>query len=254
MTYEKEVLIRTLDDVRSKIMEASQTSYDQELQVTKSMDRYELLNGEYMNLAHSIGLIAPTGKALKPDDVDYSISAELQSDNIAGIHHEVRRIREALRPSLQTLGDSYRREDLDLGNQIIETEDLYDRLGQDVEKQNQNHTHLNMIVKGANEAADGVKRVCDAVNDIVFWLTFGIESLSRDGYGSCHDRQAGAAHLGGVERHPVRRLARCTRTRQYPHPVGYSQHINKSELTSSVIATRNCNTGRDNCRSPFNSR
>ena len=173
------------------------------------MDRYEQLNGDYMSLAHQIGLLTPNGETLRKDDADYSISAELQSDDVNGIQHEVQRIRETLRPSLQALGSSYRREELDLADRVIEVEDLFDRLGQDVEKQSQNHLHLDLMVKGASEAADGAKKVCRGGADDIPRLIACLESLDGDRYSPCYDCQAGATHLGGLKRQPDRLLSRC---------------------------------------------
>ncbi|ORX34350.1 HEC/Ndc80p family-domain-containing protein [Kockovaella imperatae] len=158
MNYERETLTRTLDEMRIKTMEASQFSYDQELQVTKSMDRFEQLYADYTSLAHQIGLVKPGSRqSLLAGKVDFTIDVELQAEDMADVQKEAKRLREQLRPELSAFGEKFRKEELELGNQVIELEDQHDRLTQEVEKHKQQVEMSEMRVKAQNDSAEDAK-------------------------------------------------------------------------------------------------
>ena len=158
MNFERETLTRTLEDMRVKTVEASQFSYDQELQVTKSMDRFEQLYADYTTLAHQIGIIKP-GSRDSSGAVNFTIDVELGGEDMTEVQREARRLREQLRPELQAFGERFRKEELDLANQGIELEDLHDRLVQEVEKQKQQVELLELRVKGHNDSAEEARKV-----------------------------------------------------------------------------------------------
>ena len=161
MNHERETLTRNLEDLRAKIAEASQASYDQEMQVTRSMDRFEQLLADYTSLAHQIGTIVPLPEA---GAVDYVIDLELGVEDVSEVQAAGRKMKDVIRPALQTLADRYRKELQGHANDLIQLEDKFDRLGQDVTKQRDEAANLEMRLKVVHEQAEEMKNVSSVVD------------------------------------------------------------------------------------------
>ncbi len=94
MNHERETLSRNLDELRAKIAEASQQSYDQEMLVTKSMDRFEQLLQDYTALAHQIGLINSLTGGPGPDGIDYTLELDLGVNDLSEVQQAGKRMRQ----------------------------------------------------------------------------------------------------------------------------------------------------------------
>jgi len=159
MNHERETLSRNLEDLRVKIAEASQQAYDQEMQVTKSMDRFEALISDYTALGHQIGtipaLLDTPGPALGPDGVDYNIDLDLGMDDVNELIAGGKKLRGVIWPGLQSFSEKIRREVMELDNQKIVLDDELDKRSQEADGMRDEaavrQTRLNML---QNQAED----------------------------------------------------------------------------------------------------
>ncbi|ORY22449.1 HEC/Ndc80p family-domain-containing protein [Naematelia encephala] len=156
MNNDRETLSRHLDELRGKIAEASQFAYDQEMQVTKSMDRFDQLLQDYTALGHQIGVIAPLSDApsLGPGGVDYSIDLDLGVEDLNEVQVSGRRMRSTLWPALQVYGEGFRKQALEMDNASIALDDQLDRLAQAVERQKEEVANREMKLKVSHEQAE----------------------------------------------------------------------------------------------------
>ncbi|WVW78773.1 hypothetical protein I302_100735 [Kwoniella bestiolae CBS 10118] len=159
MNHERESLNRGLDDLRTKIAEASQMSYDQEMMVTKSMDRFETLLADYTALCHQIGLLSRSSDFASADnlDPDYKIEIDLGIEDLDELRTFGSRMRITIWQGLQNLRERYRQELLDLSNIKISLEDHCDRLGQQVESQLEEVGTLEVKLKMVHEQAEAAQ-------------------------------------------------------------------------------------------------
>ena len=137
MNHERETLTRQLEELRVKIAEASQMAYDQELQVTKSMDRFESLHSDYVALAHQIGTIPPLvdgpAPALGPDGINYTIDVDLGIEDINEVIATGKTLRSVIWPALQALSERFRVQLMEEDNLKISLEDELDKKVQEVD-------------------------------------------------------------------------------------------------------------------------
>lgn len=162
MNADRDNLQRQIEDLRVKIGEASQHSYDQEMAVTKLMDRFDSYVSDYTQLAHSIGTIQPLADvpgALGPGDVDYSIDIETTMEDIAAVQAQGRRLRHEIWPALQAYSEGFRREMAEVENQHIQVDDEHDRLAQRVERQKEEAANLEMKLGVVHEQAEEARSV-----------------------------------------------------------------------------------------------
>jgi kinetochore protein NDC80 len=155
MNHERETLTRNLDELRAKTAEASQASYDAELQVTRSMDRLDQLLQDYNSLGQQIGTI-PLDRSPGPGNVDFLLELELGIDDINDIQAVGVRMKKEIRPGLSAYREVFRSQARDTQDKIIVKEDEVDQLGQKVERQREDvevHEHrLRVVVQNADEA------------------------------------------------------------------------------------------------------
>ncbi|KAK8846723.1 hypothetical protein IAR55_005810 [Kwoniella newhampshirensis] len=156
MNHERESLTRNLDDLRNKIAEASQFAYDQEMLVTKSMDRFETLMADYTAFAHQIGTIhpisddAPSG----PGEVDFAIDLDLGVEDLEEVKMAGAKLRSSIWHGLQAYRETFRQQALELSNVSIVLDDQFDRLGQKVERQKEEVGNLEVRLKVVHEQAE----------------------------------------------------------------------------------------------------
>lgn len=160
MNHERDSLSRSLEDLRNKISEASQFAYDQEMVVTKSMDRFEGLLTDYNSLAHQIGLLdssldAPSLAA----DVNYNLDVDLGAEELEEVKAVGVRMRSIIWQALQTCRETFRQETLGLGNGTIALEDEFDKLGQSVERQKEEVGNLEVRLKIVHNQAEDAQSV-----------------------------------------------------------------------------------------------
>lgn len=168
MNHERDTLGRQLDELRQKTAEASQYSYDQELAVTRSMDRFEQLVSDYTALGHSIGTIPPVTEGpagMGPGDVDFTVDLDLGVEDMGEVQVAGQRLRGTIWPALIRYGDGFRRELEEVENGNIQLDDEVDRLGQKVERQKEEAANLEIklrVVQDQAEEAKAVSRCCGA--------------------------------------------------------------------------------------------
>ncbi|OXC84438.1 kinetochore protein NDC80 [Cryptococcus neoformans AD1-7a] len=167
MNHERDSLTRSLEDLRNKISEASQFAYDQEMVVTKSMDRFEGLLTDYNSLAHQIGLLdssldVPSLAA----DVNYNLDIDLGAEELEEMKAVGVRMRSIIWQALQTCRETFRQEALGLGNGTIALEDEFDKLGQSVERQKEEVGNLEVRLKIVhNQAEDAQSQIASENSD-----------------------------------------------------------------------------------------
>jgi kinetochore protein NDC80 len=174
MNHERETLTRNLDDLRVKISEASSQAYDAEMQLTKSMDRFDVLVSDYTNIAHQIGTIPlladGPGFALGPDGVDYNVDIDLGVEDVNELISEGKKLRSVIWPGLQAFGEKFRAETMELDNQKIVLEDELDRkmheveaMRDEAETRHAKYTMLNDKAEDAKQVSGLWRPVCSMV-------------------------------------------------------------------------------------------
>ncbi|RSH90239.1 kinetochore-associated Ndc80 complex subunit ndc80 [Saitozyma podzolica] len=185
MNHERETLSRNLDDLRGKIAEARQFAYDQEMLVTKSMDRFEQLLADYTALGHQIGVIRPLseGPTLGPGDVDYSVDVDLGLEDLHEVQGQGKNMRQVIWPALQAYGETFRKQMVEMENGNIALDDENDRLGQKVERQKEEAANLEMRLRVVREQAEEAKHRLDAetaeTNETVTKLETEVRAMSN---------------------------------------------------------------------------
>lgn len=172
MNHERESLKRNLDDLRTKVAEVSQQSYNQELMVTKMIDLFEQLLSEYTSLGHLIGIIQPLADgetSLGPDGVDYNIQIDMGTEDILHVQTSGQRMSEVIKPALQAYSESFRRQVSELANEQISLEDDLDKVGQRVDGLRADCDNLEVKLKLASDQAELARRVSSA-----FWIVRGM--------------------------------------------------------------------------------
>jgi kinetochore protein NDC80 len=161
MNHERETLTRNLDELRTRIAEASQFVYDQEMAVTKSMDRFEQLLQDYTALGHQIGTIMPLSEIPQPGPggVDYNLDIDLGLVDLQELQQSGRRMRQVVWPGLTTFREVFRKQVIELGDSAIALEDKHDQLGQKVEGLREKAKNLEIKLNLIHEQAEEAKRV-----------------------------------------------------------------------------------------------
>jgi kinetochore protein NDC80 len=160
MTNERESLQRQLDEVRIKVAEAKQQSYDHEMLVTKAMDRFEQLLQDYTALGDQIGILDssnPGGPG--PNGVDYSLDLDITAQDAQEVQRAGKRMRDVIWPALQTYSEGFRKQALELGNGAIALEDELDQLTQKSERQKEEIANLDAKLRIETAKADDAKAV-----------------------------------------------------------------------------------------------
>ncbi|WWC87195.1 uncharacterized protein L201_002081 [Kwoniella dendrophila CBS 6074] len=161
MNHERESLNRSLDDLRTKIAEASQSSYDQEMLVTRSMDRFENLLADYTALCHQNGLLQTLPDSMSSSvsststspDINYQLEIDLGIEELSELKVFNHQMRVTIWQGLQALREKYRQEDLSLDHDKIALDDNLDRLNQQVERQKMEVGTLEVKLKSLHEQA-----------------------------------------------------------------------------------------------------
>lgn len=172
MNHERESLKRNLDDLRTKVAEVSQQSYNQELMVTKMIDLFEQLLSEYTSLGHQIGIIQPLADgetSLGPDGVDYNIQIDMGTEDILHVQTSGQRMSEVIKPALQAYSESFRRQVSELANEQISLEDDLDKVGQRVDGLRADCDNLEVKLKLASDQAELARRVSFALWIVREW-------------------------------------------------------------------------------------
>ncbi|WVQ97786.1 hypothetical protein IAU59_004900 [Kwoniella sp. CBS 9459] len=159
MNHDRDTLIRQLDELRIRIAEVSQASYDHELMVTKSMDRFENLHADYSSLAHQVGLLSGSRdeSLLHANNVDYHLELDLGGEDLDELRTIGSRMRSVVWQGLQAQREAYRQQALVLSNDAIALEDVYDRLGQQVDRQKEEVGNLEVKLRLAHEQAEAAQ-------------------------------------------------------------------------------------------------
>lgn len=160
MTNERESLQRQLDEVRIKVAEAKQQSYDHEMLVTKAMDRFEQLLQDYTVLGDQIGILDSSNPGRPgPNGVDYSLDLDITAQDAQEVQRAGKRMRDVIWPALQTYSEGFRKQALELGNGAIALEDELDQLTQKSERQKEEIANLDAKLKIETAKADDAKAV-----------------------------------------------------------------------------------------------
>ncbi|WWD07983.1 hypothetical protein V865_006093 [Kwoniella europaea PYCC6329] len=156
MNNERETLNRGLDEIRARVAEASQSSYDHEMLVTRAMDRFENLHAEYTTLAHHLSVLP-----LQQDDpvrsgdwIDVDMSLDLGVEDLDTLRSAGHTMRASLWQQLNLYREKCRQEGLGLEHHLIALEDQHDRLEQQVERQTEEVATLEVKLRMVHEQAE----------------------------------------------------------------------------------------------------
>jgi kinetochore protein NDC80 len=160
MNHERESLTKQLHDLRSKIAEATQYAFDQELSVTKSMDRFDQHLTDYTSFAHQIGTMTPSeGPFMGPGGVDYSIDLELGLGDVNEIQASGRKMREIIRPALNKYDEDIRIQTRVVGEEQAGLDGELDKLGMTVEQQKADASNKNLELRKKLTEAEAARAV-----------------------------------------------------------------------------------------------
>ncbi|WRT65058.1 uncharacterized protein IL334_002000 [Kwoniella shivajii] len=166
MNNERDSLHRGLDELRTRIAEASQSAYDHEMLVTKAMDRFESLHAEYIDLAHHIGLPPQLADITLSDThgLGLDLNLDLGVEDLEALKLSGAVMRSSVWQDLQSRREAYRQDGLQLGNSSITLEDQYDRLQQQAERQKEEIMTLEVKLKMIHEQAEAGQAKLTAEN------------------------------------------------------------------------------------------
>lgn len=161
MNHEKEALSRNLDELRSKIAEANNHACDQEMLVTKSMDRFDQLLQDYTALGHQIGTMSTNVDGVQPElqGIDFAFELDLGAESLIDIRDQGRSQVQIIRPALQGYCEHFRRQVRQLQDDAIALDDENDRIAQDVERQREDVARREMRFKLVHDQAEEAKIV-----------------------------------------------------------------------------------------------
>ncbi|OCF76626.1 hypothetical protein I204_02324 [Kwoniella mangroviensis CBS 8886] len=187
MNNERETLNRGLDEIRARVAEASQSSYDHEMLVTRAMDRFENLHAEYTSLTHHLSILP-----LQQDDpirsagwIDRDLNLDLGVEDLDKLRSAGIAMRTATWQQLNTYREKCRQEGLGLDHHLIALEDQYDRLGQQVERQTEEVATLEVKLRMVHEQAE-MAQIVRTVSLAEFYLnpeslmTMATQKLSEE--------------------------------------------------------------------------
>ncbi|KAL1408413.1 kinetochore-associated Ndc80 complex subunit ndc80 [Vanrija albida] len=185
MNHERESLSRHLDELRTKIVEASKAAYDQEMLVTKSMDRFEQLLQDYEALSHQIGTTTSVSDPFQHPElpnVNFSIDIDLGAESLSDIQESGRSAMQAIRPALQQYCESFRRQASELQDDAIALEEQHERIAQEVEihkeELSRREERLNFVHEQAEEAKSQLQAETIETNRTVAKLETEVTAMS----------------------------------------------------------------------------
>lgn len=161
MNHEREALSRNLDELRIKIGEAHTFACEQEMAVTKSMDRFDQLLQDYTALGHQIGTMSTGVEDLQPEfqAVEFAFELELGAESLNDIRDQGHAQVQVIRPALQSYCEHFRRQVRQLQDDAIALDDENDRVAQDVERQREDVLRREMRFKLVHDQAEEAKVV-----------------------------------------------------------------------------------------------
>lgn len=161
MNHERETLQRQLREIASKNAEAWQASQDVEMSVTRTMDRFENLMGEYTTFGHQIGTLSMTTDSsfVGPGGVDFTIECELSVEDVNKIQESGKKMREVVRPALNKYDEQIRDQTRALGEEQAGLDEESDKLVLVVEKQKSDATNRDLELAKKESEAEAAKDV-----------------------------------------------------------------------------------------------
>lgn len=154
MTSDRSSLSESIRELIAELGQRKKQVGEQEIAVTRRMDDIDSLVQSYAHARAVIGHIAPTTEGgLTPEDIDFDIHVNMASSDLTAVNLVGTRIKESIRPALNSFGTSLRSEWHTLSTTRIELDDSLDRLASELEQRRHHVQTLELKLSGLETAA-----------------------------------------------------------------------------------------------------
>jgi hypothetical protein len=157
MNSERSTLSESIRELSAELHKKTRELGEQEIAVTRRMDDIDSLVGKYMHGKAVIGLNASAVQ--QQFDIDFNVDVNMASSDLTAVNVVGQRIKESIRPSLQTFGEQLRTDWRQHSNQKIEWDDKLDRLGSELEQRRHQVQALELKLASLESAAEAEKQV-----------------------------------------------------------------------------------------------
>ena len=157
MNSERSTLSESIRELSAELHKKTRELGEQEIAVTRRMDDIDSLVGKYMHGKAVIGLNASSVQ--QQFDIDFNVDVNMASSDLTAVNVVGQRIKESIRPGLQTFGEQLRTEWRQHSNQKIEWDDKLDRLGSELEQRRHQVQALELKLASLESAAEAEKQV-----------------------------------------------------------------------------------------------
>ncbi|KAH8089079.1 HEC/Ndc80p family-domain-containing protein [Filobasidium floriforme] len=156
MNSERSTLSESIRELSAELHKKTRELGEQEIAVTRRMDDIDSLVGKYMHGKAVIGLNASSVQ--QQFDIDFNVDVNMASSDLTAVNVVGQRIKESIRPGLQTFGEQLRTEWRQHSNQKIEWDDKLDRLGSELEQRRHQVQALELKLASLESAAEAEKQ------------------------------------------------------------------------------------------------
>jgi predicted RNase H-like nuclease (RuvC/YqgF family) len=157
MNSEKSTLSESIRELQAELNKKKRELGEQEIAVNRRMDEIDSLVLKYNHGKAVIGL--NTDAVQQQYNIDFNIDVNMASSDLTAVNIVGQRIKESIRPGLQSFGEGLRVEEHEQSNMKIEMDDELDRLNSALEQRRHQVQTLEHKLRGLDNAAEIEKQV-----------------------------------------------------------------------------------------------
>lgn len=157
MNSERSTLSESIRELTHELHKKTRELGEQEIAVARRMDDIDSLVNKYTHGKAVIGLNASSVQ--QQYEIDFNVDVNMASSDLTAVNIVGQRIKESIRPGLQTFGETLRTEWRGQSNQKIEWDDKLDRLNSELEQRRHHVQTLELKLASLESAAEAEKQV-----------------------------------------------------------------------------------------------
>jgi SMC interacting uncharacterized protein involved in chromosome segregation len=157
MNSESSTLSESIRELTHELHKKTRELGEQEIAVARRMDDIDSLVNKYTHGKAVIGLNASSVQ--QQYEIDFNVDVNMASSDLTAVNIVGQRIKESIRPGLQTFGETLRTEWRGQSNQKIEWDDKLDRLNSELEQRRHHVQTLELKLASLESAAEAEKQV-----------------------------------------------------------------------------------------------
>ena len=157
MNSERSTLSESIRELTHELHKKTRELGEQEIAVARRMDDIDSLVNKYTHGKAVIGLNASSVQ--QQYEIDFNVDVNMASSDLTAVNIVGQRIKESIRPGLQTFGETLRSEWRGQSNQKIEWDDKLDRLNSELEQRRHHVQTLELKLASLESAAEAEKQV-----------------------------------------------------------------------------------------------